>query len=370
MTNKNFCGIIWVILRIGGIHLGEPNKTENKLEHGFLQVDNQILDLLLCDTKLNVYGVLILCKIREYQRKKAKCFISNITFAKMFKTSESMIKRQVTELYDLGLIESIVALNDGARGKLRLLKIPRNFNKALNKILESKEFLGETFKGQNSNLNLNLTLEAMDEDELFKGQFQGSNFDFDPRTDTTFKGQNQGSNPTTFKGHSDPITIVPTKSLINNKLLEGETEVLQPSTSAPSPASSTDDLWNATDFKNVSVPDATNSVTQDTQVSDIQNGENDDMEKRTYPNQKMDEMILWYNTELNPIERYKYETKYPREQYGSACVDFAWAERLRKENQKDYYTPEQIIEYFTQEKQIDFLKQINWSMLWLYEDKL
>ena len=366
MTNQNFYGIIWVILKIGGIHLSEPNKTDNKLEHGFLQVDNQILDLLLCDTKLNVYGVLILCKVREYQRKKAKCFISNITFAKLFKTSESMIKRQVTELYDLGLIESVVALNDGARGKLRLLKIPRNFNKVLNKILESKEFLGETFKGQNSTLNLNLTLEAMDEDGLFKGQFQGSNFDFEPRTDTTFKGQNQGSNPTTFKGHSDPITIDPSTSLINNKLLEGDNEVLQPSTLAPSLTSSTDDSWNATDFENVSVPDATNSVIQDTQISDTQNGDNDDMEKRRYPNQRMDEMTLWYTTELNPIERYKYEIKYP----GSSSIGFAWAERLRKENQKDYYTPEAIVEYFTAENRLDYLKQINWDMLWLCENKL
>ena len=39
------------------IHLSDT-KNEEKCEHGFLQVDNQVLDLLLCDTKLNVYGIL------------------------------------------------------------------------------------------------------------------------------------------------------------------------------------------------------------------------------------------------------------------------------------------------------------------------
>lgn len=362
--------------------------NDEKNDHGFLQVDNQILDLLLCDTKLNVYGILILSKIREYQRKKVKCFISNVTFAKMYKTSESMIKRQINELYELGLIESIVALNDGARGKLRLLRIPRNYTKVLSKILQTKEYLGETFKGQNSTLSTILTLEAMDEDENFKGQFLGSNFDFDPRTDTSFKGQNQGSKPSTFKGHSDPITIDTNKSLINNKLLEGDTGDFQSPFSALSPTSSDDDSWNDNGDENAIIPDVINDVnfdlilgsqnsqqiqTQEQIQSQEENGpemENPNKPKRE-PNQKYDEMTEWFTTQLNPIARYNYEMSYP-----NACVNFAWGERERKDNQKDYYTPEQIVEYFAKENKldylkkigyVDYLKEISYPHLWMFE---
>lgn len=358
--------------------MGEPKE---KCEHGFLQIDNQILDLLLCDTKLNAYGVLILAKVREYQRKKVKCFISNITFAKMYKTSESMIKRQITELYELGLIESLVVFNDGARGKLRLLRIPRNYTKVLNKILQTKEYLSENFKGQNSTLNTILTLEAMDEDENFKGQFLGSNFDFDPRTDTTFKGQIEGSNPTTFKGHSDPITIDTLQSPTNNKLLEGDNKVLQPSTYAPSPASSTDDFWNATDSDRVSIPGVIDDTNFDLYLGDTcgdnldnNEGDNSDMENpnkpKRQPNRTYDEMTSWYLTQLNPISRYKYEYN-----YHDGAINFAWGERDRKDNQKDYYTVDQIIEYFSKEDNLDYLKkigytdylkEINYPHMWLF----
>lgn len=334
--------------------MSSPNE---KTEHGFLQVDNQILDLLLCDTKLNVYGILILAKIREYQRKKVKCFISNLTFSKMYKTSESMIKRQITELYELELIESVVALNDGARGKLRLLKIPRNFNKVLNKILQTKQYLNENFKGQNSTLNSILTLEAMDEDENFKGQFQGSNFDFEPRTDTTFKGQNQGSKPTTFKGHSDPITIDTNKSPINNRFLEGETGVLHPSTLAPSPTSSTDDFRNEPLAENSFVSVASNDALLDPQLLDSQIDDNNYEEiDMNYRNQKNDEITEWFNTQINPIKRYEYELKNP-----TSAKYYAWANQCVPDHQKDYYTPEEIFEWFSKEDKLWYLKKINWE---------
>ena len=342
------------------VHLSSPNE---KTEHGFLQVDNQILDLLLCDTKLNVYGILILAKIREYQRKKVKCFISNLTFSKMYKTSESMIKRQITELYELELIESIVALNDGARGKLRLLKIPRNFNKVLNKILQTKQYLNESFKGQNSTLNSILTLEAMDEDENFKGQFLGSNFDFEPRTDTTFKGQNQGSKPTTFKGHSDPITIDTNKSPINNRFLEGETGVLHPSTLAPSPTSSTDDFRNEPLAENSFVSVASNDALPNAHTGALSNSQSDtysdtleenDMARQR--NQKNDEITEWFTTQVNPIKRYEYELKNPQ-----TAKYYAWGNQCLAELQKDYYTPEEIFEWFSKEDKLWYLKKINWE---------
>lgn len=333
------------------------SESKEKNECGFLQVDNQILDLLLCDTQLNVYGILMLSKIREYSRKRVQCFISNATFAKMYKTSESMIKRQITELYNLGLIESTVSLNDGSRGKIRLLKIPRNYTKVLSKILQTKEYLDLTFKGQNSTLTSNLTLETDTKNETFKGQNQGSNIDFEPRTDNTFKGQNLdllGSNYTFFKGHSDPITIdSPNNSIINNKLLEDNTS---------SPASSTDDLWNATDSENVGIPSVIDDTNFDTifdavlnqQREDDSEVENPNQPKRK-PNHVYDEATVWYHTQLNPISRYNYEVKYK-----SAAMNFAWGERARKDNQKHYYTVDQILEYFTKENQLEYLEQIGW----------
>lgn len=331
----------------------------------FLQVDKIFLDLLHC-TDLNIYGILILAQVYEFKRHKKPCIMSTQSFCDLFKTSHYTIENQLKILCDLNLIHKAIKTNQkNTVSRVRHLTIPQNFAKTMERLLKNMpDKQAQNFEVPSGSKRKNLSDLQPTNLGVASSKKASSNFD-DKQPTNSYQ-----SNPKNLRNNN--IIDEPN---INNKLLEGETEVLQPSTLAPSPASSTDDLRNATDFENVSVPDATNSVTQNSQVPDTQNtqtqnGENDDMEKRTYPNQKMDEMILWYNTELNPIERYKYETKYPREKYGSACIDFAWAERLRKENQKDYYTPEQIIEYFTQEKQLDFLKQINWNMLWLYEDKL
>lgn len=356
--------------------------SDEKTEHGFLQVDNQILDLLLCDTQINIYGVLILAKIREYQRKKVQCFISNTTFAKMYKTSESMIKRQVTELYNLGLIESTVSLNDGTRGKLRLLKTPRNYTKVLAKILENKQYLDLTFKGQNSTLSSILTLEDDKKTDTFKGQNLGSKLDFDPRTEDTFKGQNLGSKSNIFKGHSDPITIDNTTIAYNNRFLEGETEVFEPLISTPSPASSTDDFRNEQHSERAFVSCASDDALPASQLAsqnDAQcelqtaskkasNSASKSQSKKqetnvgSKSNKRYDEMTEWFTTQLNPISRYNYELRYK-----NAAVNFAWGERERKDNKKDYYTPQDIIEYFTEEKQLDYLRKINWEHCWMLD---
>ena len=329
----------------------------------FLQVDKIFLNLLHC-TDLNIYGILILAQVYEFKRHKKPCIMSTQSFCDLFKTSHYTIENQLKILCDLNLIHKAIKTNQkNTISRVRHLTIPQNFTKTMEHLLKNMpDKQAQNFEVPSGSKRKNLSDLQPTNLGVASSKKASSNFD-DKQPTNSYQ-----SNPKNLRNNN-----IIDESNINNKLLEGETEVLQPSTLAPSPASSTDDLRNATDFENVSVPDATNSVTQNEEnlnTQNTQNGENDDMEKRTYPNQKMDEMILWYNTELNPIERYKYETKYPREQYGSACIDFAWAERLRKENQKDYYTPEQIIEYFTQEKQIDFLKQINWNMLWLYEDKL
>ena len=350
---------------------------EDQLEHGFLQVDNQILDLLLCDTQLNVYGILILAKIREYQRKKVQCYISNFTFAKMFKTSESMIKRQMTELNNLGLIDSTVKLNDKSRGKTRTLKTPRSFTRTLSKILATKDYLdlgfkgqnsllhpdfdprtSDTFKGQNEGLGAILTLEDSQKTESFKGQNQGSNVNFDPRTDTTFKVHFQGSKQDTFKGHSDPITIEVNNSLINNKFLEDETGDFQSSVCASSPTSSDDDSVASKDALSDIIIELSGTEL-DTDFNTTINNTGDEFVMPRYGNQKNEEITAWFNT-LNPISKYTYELKYK-----GAAKNFAWGEKDKPENQDDYYTPAQIIEYFTLEGKLDYLREMNWEHAWM-----
>lgn len=345
--------------------IANDNKNEPQ---GFLQVDNQILDLLLCDTQLNVYGVLILSKIREYQRKKMQCFVSNATFSKLYKTSESMIKRQINELYNLGLIESVVTLNtDGVKGKVRLLRTPRNYSKILNKILTTKQSLEIIIKGQKPPLHIDFDPRS---DTKIKGQNRGITPQNEPRKTDVIKGQIIGSNHPISSGHSDPITI-DSNNTINNKLLEGDTDGFQPSFTSPSPASSNDDFRNATDFENVSIPDVINDDNFDAFLDDTytyNNEENLTMENPNkptqYPNQKNDEMTEWYFTQLNPISRYQYETKRGT---SNVAMRFAWAERLRPDNQKDYFTPNAIIQFFTEEKRLDYLYSINWEYLWMLE---
>jgi hypothetical protein len=131
-----------------------------------------------------------------------------------------------------------------------------------------------------------------------------------------------------------------------------------------SPASSTDDFWNATDSENVSIPDVINDANfgavLDTPQNQQNEDENDNMEnpnsKNKYPNKTYDEATIWYNTQLNPISRYNYEIK-----YNEAAMNFAWGERGRPDNQKDYYTVDQIIEYFSKENQLDYLKKIHYT---------
>ena len=353
--------------------------NDNKSEQGFLQVDNQILDLLLCDTQLNVYGVLILSKIREYQRKKMQCFVSNVTFSKLYKTSESMIKRQINELYNLGLIESVVSLNtDGVKGKTRILRISKNYSKIMNKILTTKQSLDIIIKGQNGTLPTSFDPRKTSNSLQNQGSKLDKNLDFDPRKNDKIKGQNSpftskmnldikgqiiGSNHPISSGHSDPITIDINNSL-NNKLLEGDTGDLQSPFTSPSPASSTDDNWNATGFEEASIPDVINDANFDLffNPNDEENLTMENPNKQnTYPNQKYDEMSEWYNT-LSPIRRYLYETK-----YSNAAMNFAWLERMREENQPDYHTPQDIIKYFKESNQLDYLYSINWPNLWMLE---
>lgn len=343
-------------------------KKNNNAESGFLQVDNKILELLLCGTKLNVYGVLILCKIREFQRKKVPCFMSNETFAALFDASLHTIKTQISILIDLALIEKTVELNvDGKKGKKRTLHTHPNYTKNLEKILKNKFSKGQISTDEIQPMK-------SDSDTLF------DNFIGRPPTDENdplkpnFNYTISSDENNTFIGRistveNRPVLRENNNRDINNRLLEDN--------SMSSPASSIDDLRNDNSDQNAIIPAVINDVNFDSflshnnsneeQISDM---ENPNRSTRT-PNQKYDEITLWFATQLNPISRYKYETK-----YNSAAKHFAWGERERKDNQKDYYTVEQVIEYFSKENRLDYLKnigytnylkEINYPHMWMFE---
>ena len=340
----------------------KPKK--NNADSGFLQVDNKILELLLCGTKLNVYGVLILCKVREFQRKKVPCFMSNETFAALFDASLHTIKTQINILIDLALLEKTVELNvDGKKGKKRTLHTHPNYTKNLEKILKNKFSKGQISTDENQPMkpDYNTLFDDFigrpptDENDPLKPNFNytissDENNDFIGRISTVEKR---------------PVLRENNNTDINNKLLEGETEVSLPLISTPSPASSFDDLWNDNGDRNAIIPAVINDANNNEEQSS-------DMEKsnKQKANQKYDEITLWFSTQLNPISRYKYETK-----YNSAAKHFAWGERARKDNQKDYYTVEQIIEYFSKENRLDYLKdigytkyleEINYPHMWMF----
>lgn len=356
----------------------KPKK--NNADSGFLQVDNKILELLLCGTKLNVYGVLILCKVREFQRKKVPCFMSNETFAVLFDASLHTIKTQINVLLDLGLLEKTVELNvDGKKGKKRTLHTHTNYTKNLEKILKNKFSKGQI---------------STDEIQPMKTDLQGVFDDFIGRPSTdendpmkpNFNYTISSDENDAFIGRISTVEKRPVlrennNTDINNKLLEDN--------SMSSPASSIDDLWNDNGDENAIIPAVINDANFDSffsnnfgdnldgnlNINNINEEQISDMKNlnkpRREPNQKYDEMTVWYLTQLNPISRYNYEIKYK-----SAAKNFAWGERERKDNQKDYYTVDQIIEYFSKENRLDYLKEIhytdylkeiNYPHMWMFE---
>lgn len=314
----------------------------------FLQVDKIFLDLLHC-TDLNIYGILILAQVYEFKRNKKPCILSTQSFCDLFKTSHYTIENQLKLLCDLNLIHKEIKTNQkNTISRVRHLTIPKNFVKTMERLLanmpdkQAQNFevpSGSKRKNlsdlQPTNLGVAYPLEA------------SSNFD-----DKQPPNSHQ-SNPQILRNNN--IIDEPN---INNKLLEGNTP--------PSPTSSTDDFWNATDFENVSIPDVIDDANFDAILgNDISDDINDNEEnismenpnkQNTYPNQKNDEMTEWYFTQLNPIARYNYEIK-----YNGAAKNFAWGERERKDNQKDYYTVDQIIEYFSKENKLDYLKEIHYT---------
>jgi hypothetical protein len=197
-----------------------------------------------------------------------------------------------------------------------------------------------------------MNLDNLEKNEKIKGQNEGIPPDFEPRKNDTIKGHFIGSKHPISSGHSDPITIDINNSLYNNKLLEGDTGDFQSPFTSPSPTSSNDDFRNELLAENSFVSVAPNGALSDPQ-SDSSNEENNMAQNR---NQKNDEITEWFNTQINPIKRYEYELKYTK-----SAKYYAWGNQCLAELQKDYYTPEEIFEWFSKEDKLWYLKKINWE---------
>ena len=289
------------------------SKKKPPVDGGFLQLDNQVVELLQCGTKLNLYGVYILCKIHEAKRKKITFFMSNETLAKMLDTSLHTIKSQINILLELSLVAKMVTLNaNGQKGKQRILYIPNNYQKTIEKLRANRTFIGRPPTDEKRPMNT-----------LSSGQI--STDENDPVLREIITPKKDGNN-------------------IMNKLLEADP--------TSSPASSIDDLRNEIGDTNAIIPDAKNSVNS--------NSKKEFQDITQCANQEYEEMLHWFNNNLNLISKYKYEIK-----WGTNAICFAWSERERADNQKDYYSPEDIIKYFTAEKRLDYLIDNNWEFAFL-----
>lgn len=317
------------------------SKKKPPVDGGFLQLDNQVVELLQCGTKLNLYGVYILCKIHEAKRKKITFFMSNETLAKMLDTSLHTIKSQINILLELSLVAKMVTLNaNGQKGKQRILYIPNNYQKTIEKLRANRTFIGRPPTDEKRPMNT-----------LSSGQISTNENDL---MNEISLGQISTDENKSIKGQistdeNDPVLreiITPKKdgNNIMNKLLEADP--------TSSPASSIDDLRNEIGDTNAIIPDAKNSVNS--------NSKKEFQDITQCANQEYEEMLHWFNNNLNLISKYKYEIK-----WGTNAICFAWGERERADNQKDYYSPEDIIKYFTAEKRLDYLIDNNWEFAFL-----
>ena len=312
----------------------------------FLQVDKIFLDLLHC-TDLNIYGILILAQVYEFKRHKKPCIMSTQSFCDLFKTSHYTIENQLKILCDLNLIHKAIKTNQkNTISRVRHLTIPQNFAKTMERLLKNMpDKQTQNFEVPSRSKRKNLSDLQPTNLGVASSNKASSNFD-DKQPTNSYE-----SNPQILRNNN-----IINEPNINNKLLEGNI--------TPSPASSNDDNWNATDSENVGIPDVINDANFDLffNPNDEENLTMENPNKQnTYPNQKYDEMSEWYNT-LSPIRRYLYETK-----YSNAAMNFAWLERMREENQPDYHTPQDIIKYFKESNQLDYLYSINWPNLWMLE---
>lgn len=104
-------------------------KSEKKRQ--FLQVDYEIFKLIGKYTKdkdniiIDHLDCLIIERVNDFQKNKMDCYLTNEQFAKIFNVSLSTIKRKISNLVKIGILQSEVSTrkNAGRSSKVRKLKV-------------------------------------------------------------------------------------------------------------------------------------------------------------------------------------------------------------------------------------------------------
>lgn len=115
----------------------------------FLQVDKDLLG-----KGLKSIDVLILAQVKEFERNKCECYLTNEQFAEMFGESVSTIKRSLDKLEDMKLIKRDTKYVDGngRANRQRVIKSGKSKKNPPKKMVGSKSdngrFKDEEWSGQ------------------------------------------------------------------------------------------------------------------------------------------------------------------------------------------------------------------------------
>lgn len=115
----------------------------------FLQVDKDLLG-----KGLKSIDVLILAQVKEFERNKCECFLTNEQFSEMFGESVSTIKRSLDKLEDMKLIKRDTKYIDGngRANRQRVIKSGKSKKNSPKKMVGSKSdngrFNNEEWSGQ------------------------------------------------------------------------------------------------------------------------------------------------------------------------------------------------------------------------------
>ena len=337
----------------------------------FLQVDKIFFELLKC-TDLNIYGILILAQVYEFKRNKKPCMLSTQSFCDLFKTSSYTIEKQLNILCDdLKLLKKTIRTNrKNTISRVRELSIPQNFAKVFEKITQnpsSKQPQNFGVPSDKQPLNFGV---ALDQKNI---KNQPSNLRVPSGTSPKNLGLVQPSEATLNFDDNQPSNssrsnpqILGYNNIIhpdrlNNKLLEDIS-------SSPTSLNSDDhnDSPGGVVVRDFDVASTQFNVASNYTQNDVTHDENDvasnsilgEDEMGRKPNQTYEMMKAYYQT-INPIARYEYE--HNRNLKNIALYE-AWGNKGKVDRDRsDYYTDDEIIEYFKKENNLQYLRDIGWQ---------
>jgi hypothetical protein len=260
--------------------------------------------------------------------------MSTQSLCDLFKTSHYTIENQLKLLCELKLINKVVKTNrKNTISRVRELTIPSNFAKTMEKLLKEKDKKqAQNFEVPSRSKRKNLSDLQPTNFEVASTPEASANFDVKQPTNS------HQSNPQILRNNN-----INDGDKLNNKLLEDN---------FMSSLSSSDD-----DFRNEKFADSSFvSVASNDALNDTYNNTGGEQNSMGNRNAKNDEMTEWFNTCVNPIARYEYELKYKQ-----SAQYFAYGNKCLPDVQIDYYTPEEIFEWFSKENQLWYLHKINWK---------